>query len=537
MEPDLGAAPAGPPPDPGTEPTPATESVARTAGRGGLAVAFAKGFFILVGLVQTVALKSILGLEAFGALSSALAAASITYNPIVSTSIQGVSRAVAQSAPETEAATIRRVFGVHATLALPLGLAFLVAAWPICWLLGMPHVRLTLQILSGVVIAYGLYAPLVGVLNGRKRFVQQAAFDVGFAVLRTSGLLGLGWLAMHTWHRGPEGAATGFALAAAVVFGVAALYVGLGRAGTGGLSVRAHLGFVLPLAAGQTLLNLLFQADGLLLRGLAARAAGIAGLAPEAADPLVGAYRAAQLFCFLPYQLLLSITFVIFPLLAKAHHHGQLEDVREYIRTGLRLALVIAGAMVAVNAGLSARLLTLVFGADTAALGADAMQLLSLGLGAFAIFGLLTTVLNSLQRELAAAILTLAAVLLVVVLGFALVSWRGFGPHLLWWMAAATSTALASATLGGALLVRRTAGSVVAPLSLLRVLLALAIAIAIGRWLPSWGLSGLADRALTVVYAALVGGVYLTALVASRELRAADLAMVRAVLPGRGPTR
>ena len=510
-----------------------SSSVARTAGRGGLAVAFAKVFFIVVGLVQTVALKSILGLDAFGALSSALAAASITYNPIVSTSIQGVSRGVAQSSPEDEPATIWRTFRVHAALAVPIGVLFFVGSWPICWLLGMPHVRLTMQILSGVVVAYGLYAPLVGVMNGRKHFVGQAAFDVGFAVMRTVGLLGCGWLAVRVWHRGPEGAAAGFALAAVVICVVAMLYIGVGRKGEGGLPARAHLGFILPLAAGQLLLYLLFQADGLLLRGISAHAAAGAGLPLEAADPLVGAYRAAQLFCFLPYQLLLSITFVIFPLLAKAHHDGLFDDVREYVRTGIRLALVIAGAMVSVNSGLSGRLLALVFGADTAALGTDAMQVLSLGFGAFAIFGILTTVLNSLKRERTAAVLTFAAFILVLVLGFALVSGRGFGPHLLRWMAVSTSIALTAVTVGGAVFVRRAAGSVVAGLSLVRIGGATAGAVAVGRMLPDLGLTGLADKGLTLVYAGVVAACYALILFVIRELRATDLAMVRAVLPGR----
>ena len=518
--------------DSGAVSSDASSNVARTAGRGGLAVASAKAFFIVVGLVQTVALKLILGLDAFGALSSALAAASIVYNPIVSTSIQGVSRGVAQAGPGEEPATIRRVFRVHAMLAVPVGALFFVASWPVCWLLGMPHVRLTMQILSGVVVAYGLYAPLIGVLNGRKHFVGQASFDVGFAILRTAGLLGLGWFAMHTWHRGPEGAATGFALAAGTIFVLAAGYVGFGRSGAGGLSARAHLGFVAPLAAGQLLLYLLFQADGLLLRGLSAHAAAIAGLRPEAADPLVGAYRAAQLFCFLPYQLLLSITFVLFPLLAKAHHEGQLDDVREYVRTGIRLALVIAGAMVAVNSSLAGRLLALVFGADTAALGTAAMRLLSLGFGAFAIFGIFTTVLNSLKQERAAAKLTFGAFVLVVALGTALVYGRPFGAQQLWWMALSTSVALALATLGGAILVARTANAVVAPVSLLRVVVALAVAIVVGRVLPDLELVGLAAKGLTLCYAALVGVVYLGVLLVTRELGPSDLALVRAVLPG-----
>ena len=52
----------------------AQETTAKTAGRGGLAVAGAKVYFILAGLAQQVALKAVLGLEGYGALSSALSA-------------------------------------------------------------------------------------------------------------------------------------------------------------------------------------------------------------------------------------------------------------------------------------------------------------------------------------------------------------------------------------------------------------------------------------------------------------------------------
>ncbi len=46
-------------------------------------MAGAKVYFILVGLVQQVALKAVLGLQGYGDLSTVLAAASSTYNPIV----------------------------------------------------------------------------------------------------------------------------------------------------------------------------------------------------------------------------------------------------------------------------------------------------------------------------------------------------------------------------------------------------------------------------------------------------------------------
>ena len=185
--------------------------------------------------------------------------------------------------------------------------------------------------------------------------------------------------------------------------------------------VREHLRFVAPLFFGQVALNMLFQSDLQLLGLFAAEAAVASGRAAAEADTLAGAYRNAQLFCFLPYQLLLSVTFVLFPLLATARRDGDEEAVGRYVRTGVRLALILAGAMVSVTAGLSDELLRLVFGADSAALGGPAMPIMAVGLGAFAIFGILATVLTSLKRERASAVLTTAALLLVVGLCFGLV--------------------------------------------------------------------------------------------------------------------
>jgi hypothetical protein len=71
------------------------QDATRTAGRGGLAVTGAKVYFILLGLVQQIALPRVLGLDGYGALSRVLSIASITYNPVTTMSIQAVSRTVA----------------------------------------------------------------------------------------------------------------------------------------------------------------------------------------------------------------------------------------------------------------------------------------------------------------------------------------------------------------------------------------------------------------------------------------------------------
>src|SRR5262249_14524382 len=151
---------------------------------------------------------------------------------------------------------------------------------------------------------------------------QQAGFDIFAATVRTVGLIA----GALVWARGSstrvaEGACFGFLAGVTLVLVVALSVVGVGRAGASPTRVREHVAFVAPLLLGQLLLTLLSQADLTLLRRSAAEAATSGGLAPTAADPYVGAYRTTQLFSFLPYQLLMAVTFVLFPMLAGARQN------------------------------------------------------------------------------------------------------------------------------------------------------------------------------------------------------------------------
>jgi stage V sporulation protein B len=502
------------------------DGVTRAAGRGGLAVAFAKVYFIFVGSLQQVVLNPLLGLDGYGALGSVLSSTGIIYNSVTTTSIQSASRAVAQSTVETEAGTIRRLFTVHALLASLLAVGFFLLAPPIASWLGASHLVTPLRILSAVMLLYGLYTPLVGVLNGQRKFGTQASLDVAAGTLRTIGLLGGAFL-LRGRNLGVEGATAGFVVAAILILCVALLRVGIGKRGPSAISARAHLLFALPVFFGQLLLNLLLQADITLLRHFASAAALAQGLPATAADPLVGAYRATQLFSFLPYQLLIAVTFILFPMLAGAARDGDRKAVARYVRTGVRLALVLAGLMVSVTAGLSDRLLYLVFGPQAARLGGGSLELLAIGFGGFAVLGVLTTVLNSLKHERQSAIVTAVAVILVVALCYLRVRGAPFGQDLLLRTAQATAAGLFVATLSAAFFVYRAAGAVVPPLTVLRVLGAALLSVALGRVLPQAG------KIVTPMYAGLLVVGYVLTLLVTRELAGDDLATLRAVLSKR----
>jgi stage V sporulation protein B len=504
---------------------------ASAAGRGGVAILGAKLYFVLIGLVQQVALKAVLGLAGYGAYSTAQAVASITYNPVVQASIQGVSRTLAAAGAAERPALLRQMLRWHAAVALALGTMFFILAGPTATLLGARHLVGSIRVLSVVVVVYGLYAPLIGALNGQKRFLSQALLDVAAATLRTLGLLLGAWLFIRSHGRSigaVEAANLGFVLASVLILLTAASIAGLGHAGRSQFTGAKYAAFTLPVLGGQFLLNVLFQADSLLLRRFLGEAALGQGLGPEAADPLVGAYRAAQMFCFLPYQLLMSVTFILFPLLAEAKARGTDDEVKRLVSGGLRLGTIATGAMLTALLAVPHGLIALVYGVDAAALGATAMRPLAVGLGGFALVGLITSALNSLGAPGASLRVTALATLLVTGFCFAAGFHGELGEALLVRTAVATSAALLIACAISQGVLRQHVGASLDLKGLGRTALAtFGASFGVARavdWL------GWSSHGSTLLAAALAVFVYFALLVLGRELDRRDLVQLGALL-------
>lgn len=504
------------------------------AGRGGLALAGGKVFFLVAGLLQQILLKSILGLGGYGALSTAQSVASICYNPLVQAGIQGVSRETAGLSEDAHASVFRRLLSFHAIVAAVGAGAFFAAADDLSSWLGAPHVASAVRILSAILFVYGLYAPMIGYLNGRRRFLAQAGLDVFAASLRTIGLVaGAYWASSRlVGVNDPaeaagvqvSGTVTGFALAGIVILLVATRFTGLGSRGGKRPSTKSYSFLIGYILLGQVLLNVLFQADALLLRKFASSAALTAGLDVAAADPYVGAYRATQLFCFLPFQLLTSLTFVLFPLLASARSGGQQHEVAALVSRGLRLALLVAGLIVTVIIAVPAGLLALVFGAEASQLGAASMRVLAVGMGFFALLGVMTSALNSLGHEVRSLLIVLAAVLLVGTLGIGFAQGAGLSELLLMRIATATSLALFAATVGAAWVLHSVSQAHMPLFSLLRT----GAAMAASSWLVSRFVGQ--GVVMTLLGALAAGALFCSLLVLTKELTREDWLRLRKIL-------
>jgi stage V sporulation protein B len=509
----------------------AQESVARNAGRGGIAVLGAKIFFVVSGLLQQTVLPRVIGLSGYGALARVLALSNILNNVVISSSTQGVSRAVAR-ARGAERQAFRATLKVHVPLAIALTASFAAAAPWLAAFEGAPHIVRPLMLTALVLFFYGIYAPIIGLLNGRAQFTRQASLDVAFAVMRTAGLIGMGWIAVRRGGSGVLGSTLGFVLATACIVPMAARLARMPTHCRGeqapvhppraaGERPRAYLAQLAPLAAAQFFTSAVMQVDITLLgHFLSARGGGDL----KAADEWVAVYRACQLFAFLPYQLLLSITQVLFPVLARAKAEGDLEGVRRYVERGARLAAIACGMMVSVIVAMPRLLLSFAYSGDVASRGEGALRVLALGQGAYTMLAIATTVLASLGRERLSAAITLAALVAVTVACSVLTGGAEFGGSQLRTTATGTSIALLAALLVAGAFVRKEAGGFVPGWSVVRVGIALGIASCVGSFLP-------ADhgRWLTPLLASLVAAMFILILVVTRELTTADLSSIRVI--------
>ena len=495
----------------------------------------AKVFFLVVGFIQQPLIRLAVGLNDFGALAQAFALANTVNNVVVSGGTQGVSRVVAGARGHEDEA-LRAALRVHVPLAVIVA-ALMAAAAPLyAGFERAEDVIAPLLILAAVALFYGLYAPLIGCLNGRQRFGRQAALDVTFATARTLGLVGVGYSFVKHGASGVLGTTVGWVAAAAFIVPLAAHSTGLGKPLPRGQprpaevpSARKYLAILGPIAGAQLCTNLLMQIDiALLGRFLSERAVLSAYLTPdaqrEAAKQWLAIYKECQTFAFLPYQLLFSITLVLFPLLARAHAEDDQRAVRIYVARGARLAAIFVGLLVSAVVAMPDSMLSLAYGARDAALGADVLRIMALSQAAFAMLGVATTVLTSLGREKTAALITLAAVIAVAAACTALVPGAELGRTQLVRSTQASGGALVATLIVAAAVVRAKTGAFVPAATVLRTATALGACFALGFFTPHVG------RLVTPLLALAVGAVYVALLAITGEVGASDLSAIRALV-------
>ncbi|MEM9071322.1 MAG: hypothetical protein AAGE52_22640 [Myxococcota bacterium] len=499
----------------------------KRAGRGLVAIAGAKAWFILTSYAIQLGLPRLLDSAAeFGLYKAALSGVSILNNVLIVATIQSVSKQVSEQ-EDAAPALLRQALRIQLVLGGVLAASLYVSAPLLAGFLLDASLVPLLRIGCVVVLAYAVYGALVGVLNGRRLFSRQATLDVSFSTLRAIGIIGGAALGF-----GAFGALAGWGSAAIAVTLLAVVLTRSDLFGSGGsaLPLRRWLSFMAPIWIYQACLNGVLLLDLQVLKRTLAEMSIAAGI-PSAeaalnASQYVGYYGAAQTFAFVPYQLILALTFVIFPMVSRATAAGDREAAQHTIKQAMRFSLLVLLSIAAPVAGAADGVMLIAYPAEYV-VGGSALAILIFGVVAFALFVICATVLSSAGRPTLAAIVAGVAVAVVVLSGRFLILASGGGAASLPAVATGTSVGMGVAFVLAASVVYAQFRALFHPLTVLRAAIAAALA-----WVTAYAIPH--QTRLMALVALVVGFLaFGLALALLREITRRDLDGIRNALRSR----
>ena len=496
------------------------EDAAATAGRGFLIITAAKLWFMVGGALIAFGLPLIFSGAAYGQYIDITNTMTLLSMVMVTGVIQSVSKFVSEDR-EQVGAILRQSLRIMFVVSLVVGGGFIAAAPQIAAYRDNPELALGYRFAGVILFCYGLYSVFIGVLNGRKRFVHQAMFDICFSTLKALLVVGLAVLGL-----GVVGAYGGFATAAVLILLLSGWVVGRQRT-AGNMSAKDRKR--LYLFGAQVMLytlvfNLIYKLDVLAMKPLAKSVLLSLGTldVKEKVDALVGYYGLGLSISRLPWQATIAVTFVIFPMVSEVTFANDQARTRLYIRQTFRYSLLLVTAPAVALTALPHAIPS--FWPAEYAPAADALVWLAPAYVCFSLFNIVNTLITSSGR--ATTVLLIGVLTAAFVLGAYLLILPGAtGPQsILTRTAIGTLAAFAFGLILGVAALWRHHGPPCPLSTCVRVAVLAGGLVALGHVLPA------ASKIVTLIEAVGIGLAYLVGLVVTGEIGPEDRARLMKVL-------
>ena len=478
--------------------------VARVAGRGTIYISAAKVWFILSGSAIHFALPRKMSGEDFGLYQVVISIVSVINAVVVTGTSQAVSKYISQD--ESRADSVKaKALKMQLAVGGALSLGFFLMAPVIANYLNDPRLKTPLRLAALITLSYAFYSVFTGYFNGQRKFSTQAALDATYSTLKLGFIIVLVWLGF-----GVVGGVAGFALAAAAVLGISFLAARHGDR-TGEVRTKDLFAFQFYLLAFTLVLNLLQKVDLILVKALTSPNA-------DSASANAGYYGAAVNVANITYQVIIAVTFVVFPLVSQATFAKDRELTRAYISNTVRYTLMIMALLAALFSANANGVLRVIYPVQYQT-GSGALRWVAFGMLAFGMIYVMTTIISASGRPAVSLIIGAATLVASAGLNFLLIPRFGLAGAGL----ATTLAMLAGAAMSGGYLLAKFR-ALIRPLALVRIGVATAAA-----YLMSLGYTP-NSRALIVVKLAVISVAYIALLVACREVGREEMSLIRRIL-------
>ncbi|MBA3549538.1 MAG: oligosaccharide flippase family protein [Nannocystis sp.] len=384
---------------------------ARGLGTGGIAIGFAKLFFLIAGYTVSIYLTRLVSPATYGDYNVLSQLITIPNMVLIQTLLFAVSRPMSAEFPAglpSYDGLRRRGFRVALIAGGLVAAVLFLGAGPIARMfLDDPALAEPLRIVAPIPLIYAVYAVNVGTLNAIRRFQLQATLDIIMAASKAALIIGAAALGFGLAH-----ILGGFTIASLLVLSLSVGFVIISRpsgsgGGTGPLPPMASFAAVLAIfTAGVYLLQ---GYDLFVLKHLATT---------QAMEDAVGFYSSAALIARVPYSMMAAVSLVMFPLIATLHAARDEAEISRHVGGTARISALLLAFMSSVCASAAPEVQSLLFPAAYAS-AADELRLLVWGLSGYSLTVTSAWIFNSAHRSRAA--IGLIAVPLLAVAGLSLV--------------------------------------------------------------------------------------------------------------------
>ena len=363
-----------------SKPVASTDNIAAIAGRGAIYITAAKIWFIISGYGITVTLAHLLTTESYGIYRVVINTVSIINAVIVTGTYQTVSKYVSQE-PEKADSIKWKALGLQVYVGGAATLGFVLLAPVVASLLNDPRLTGWLRLAALITVSYSFYSVYTGYFNGKKRFGIQAGLDISYSTLKLVFIVLLAWLGF-----GVTGSVGGFALAAASVLVISAI-VARGGDRKGDARAGQLFKFQSYLLLFTFVLTLLQRVDLMLIKALSS---------PDAttASENAGYYSAAVDIANITYQIIVSVTFVIFPLISQSTFADDRARTQGYISKTLRYTLMVMALTATLFSSSASGVLRVIY-RDTYQAGSPALRIVAFGMLFFGLLYIVTTIISA----------------------------------------------------------------------------------------------------------------------------------------------
>ncbi|MBN1157001.1 oligosaccharide flippase family protein [Candidatus Woesearchaeota archaeon] len=475
-----------------------------SSGKGVLYITFSELFFYITSYATYFFLGRSFDPKDFGIFGIVVFFVSMINTVLTTAFQQTISKFVSQE-PHSAKDIRRKSFLAVFIMSLILTVLYFSFSKPLSSILHDATLVSYIRLSSLLILPSSFFHAFVGYLNGLKKFKRQAILVMIYSALRLGLVMTMVMLGFSI-----KGVIIALVLAPLLILAISLLSdMKLSEKTVSNIMPKNVFRFAYPLMLFTILLNLFMNLDLFMIKSLSQTAV---------ANINSGYYTAASTLARVPYFLVTGLSFVLFPIISESTYNKKKERTLSQISTSLRYCLFALVPVSFITASTTTELVHLVYSRKYQG-AVMPLSILVFGMGFFALFIILTTIISGSGRPVKSFLISLPLVIIDFVLNAILIR-----RYSLTGAAVATTVASFLGFIIAAIYVSRKFGAFIKLASLVKMLLSGAIIFLISRLYAVFGIF------LLVKYAVLLS-LYVSLLMILKEINKKDIDFFRSLLP------